>query len=280
MDDQNERVIGQFSRQAEGYGKLTAGMASEERSAAFAALIEATPDDVALDVCCGSGSLALCLAPYVAHVTGLDLTPAMLNQARAAQASHGATNVAWVESNAFRMPFRDGTFSLVTCSAAFHHMQEPRLALAEMVRVCRPGGRIVVRDVTPGAEKSAAYDRMERLSDPSHTHALTPEELKCLGGNLPLDAPALHGSVTADLLLDAILATSFPEACSIAELRAMFEADAGRARIDLASMPVFSTVNFAFPIARRPQFGSGRKMLARSSDEPMTAFDGTFRARQ
>ncbi len=86
MGDQNERVIDQFSRQAESYGKLTGGMASEERSAAFAALIGTMPDDVALDVCCGPGSLALDLAPYVAHVTGLDLTPAMLDQARVAQA--------------------------------------------------------------------------------------------------------------------------------------------------------------------------------------------------
>ncbi len=124
------------------------------------------------------------------------------------------------------MPFRDSTFSLVTCSAAFHHMQDPRLALAEMVRVCRPGGRIAVRDVTPQVEKSAVYDRMERLRDPSHTHALTPEELGRLGENLPLDSPALHGSVTADLPLDAILASSFPEECPIADLRAMFEADA------------------------------------------------------
>lgn len=224
--DQNERIIGQFSRQAEGYGKLTGGMASEERSAAFAALIGAVPDDLALDVCCGPGSLALDLAPYVARVTGLDLTPAMLDQARSAQVLCGQTNVDWVEGNAFQMPFRDSTFSLVTCSAAFHHMQDPRLALAEMVRVCRSGGRIVVRDVTPEMAKSAAYDRMERLRDPSHTHALTPEELERLGENLPLDAPALHGSVTADLPLEAILATSFPEECSIADLRAMFEADA------------------------------------------------------
>ena len=51
--DQNEHVIGQFSRQAESYGKLTAGLASEERRKAFAALIGAMPNDIALDVCRG-----------------------------------------------------------------------------------------------------------------------------------------------------------------------------------------------------------------------------------
>lgn len=224
--DRNARVIGQFSQQAQGYGKLTRGMANEARSAAFAALIGAAPDDIALDICCGPGSLALDLAPYVAHVTGLDLTPAMLDQARAAQASRGADNVNWVEGDAFQMPFGDSAFSLVTCSAAFHHMENPRLALAEMARVCRRGGRIVVRDVTPEAEKAPAYDRMERLRDPSHAHALTREELASLGDALPLSEPALRHGVTADLPFDAILATSFPEDCSTADLRALFEADA------------------------------------------------------
>jgi hypothetical protein len=67
---------------------------------------------------------------------------------------------------------------------------------------------------------------MERLRDPSHTHALVQAELAGLGIGLPVGPPALHESITADLPLDAILAASFPEACSIAELRALFRADA------------------------------------------------------
>ena len=179
-----------------------------------------------LDVCCGPGTMALDLAPHVAHVTGLDLTPAMLEQARRAQAERGCANVDWVEGDVFDLPFEDGAFSLVTCGAAFHHMVDPRLALGEMARVCRPDGRIVARDVTPDATKSVAYDRMERLRDPSHTHALVPAEIARLGQGLPVGTPALHSSTTADLPLDAILATSFPETCTIAEIRAMFLADA------------------------------------------------------
>ncbi|TCM15323.1 methyltransferase family protein [Novosphingobium sp. PhB165] len=227
-DEQNhhERVIGQFSLQAASYGKLTCSMASDDRRAAFAALVGAMPDDIALDVCCGPGSLALDLAPFVSHVTGLDLTPAMLDQARAAQASRGIANAEWVVGDAFRMPFPDAAFTLVTCSAAFHHMRDPRLALTEMARVCRAGGRIVVRDVTPEEAKSAAYDRMERLRDPSHVHALTAAELAHLGEGLGLDDPRLHGSITPDLPFDAVLGTSFPDECSIADLRTMFQTDA------------------------------------------------------
>jgi ubiquinone/menaquinone biosynthesis C-methylase UbiE len=224
--EQNHRVLDQFSRQAEGYSRVIGGAAGADRRAAFRALIGAQPDDLVLDVCCGPGTMALDLAPHVAHVTGLDLTPAMLEQARRAQAERGCANVDWVEGDVFGLPFEDGSFSLVTCGAAFHHMVDPRPALREMSRVCRSGGRIVVRDVTPDAAKSAAYDRMERLRDPSHTHALVRAELACLGDGMPLGTPALQSSTTADLPLDAILAASFPEACTIADIRAMFLADA------------------------------------------------------
>ena len=222
----NEQVLDQFSRQAERYGKLTSALGGEKQRAAFAALVGARESDFALDVCCGSGTLALGLAPCVGRVTGLDLTPAMLDQARAAQIACGATNVDWVQGDALDMPFTDHSFSLVTCSAAFHHMREPRRVLAEMIRVCRPKGRVVVRDVTPDASTVAAYDQMEKLRDPSHCHALTSEELARLGTGLDVERPELHASVTADLLLDSILATSFPQECSIADLRTMFEEDA------------------------------------------------------
>jgi ubiquinone/menaquinone biosynthesis C-methylase UbiE len=223
---QAEQVMDQFSRQAASYSRLTGSMAGSDRQAGFRALIGVNPRDVVLDVCCGPGTLALDLAPHVARVTGLDLTAAMLEQARLVQATRGYDNVDWVEGDVFALPFADGAFSLVTCGAAFHHLLEPRLALSEMVRVCRQGGRIVVRDVSPDPAKSAAYDRIEILRDPSHTHALTPDEMAVLGRGLSIGEPALHGSVTADLSLDAVLATSFPQACTLAEIRGMFLADA------------------------------------------------------
>ena len=220
------QIIGQFTQQAAGYAQLTGAMPESPRQTAFRTLVQAQSDDKVLDVCCGPGTIALDLAPHVAHVTGLDLTPAMLDQARAAQAKRGVTNADWRQGDVYALPFEDAAFSLVTSGAAYHHMLNPRAAFREMVRVCRPGGRIVVRDVTPAAQKSAAYDRMEILRDPSHTHALTPEELGGLGAGLPVGAPVLHASIAANLPLDAILATSFPEACTIADIRAMFLADA------------------------------------------------------
>lgn len=221
-----DQVVGQFSQQAEGYGKLTRSMAAADRQAAFRTLIGVRPEDVVLDVCCGTGALALDLAPFVSHVTGFDLTPAMVEQAKTEQSKRQFRNIDWKIGDVSALPFEDGAFSLIVCSAAFHHLSDPRSAFGELVRVCRIGGRIVVRDVTPAPDKSAAFDRLETLRDPSHTHAFTPDELAELGGGLPVSNPALHSSAAKDLPFDAILATSYPELCTREEIRQILHTDA------------------------------------------------------
>jgi len=245
----NDQVVGQFTQQAEGYARLTGAMTGGDRQAEFRALVDLHPGDNVLDVCCGPGTLALDLAPYVAKVTGLDLTPAMLDQARAAQTKRAVFNVEWQEGDVYALPFMDASFSLVISGAAFHHMTDPRAAFRELVRVCRPGGRIAVRDVTPAAEKSAAYDRMEKLRDPSHTHALTPSELGGLGEEMAVSTPVLRPGIAADLPLDGILAASFPEACTIAEIRAMFVEDAlaGKDALGFDARMIDGEIRVSFP---------------------------------
>jgi ubiquinone/menaquinone biosynthesis C-methylase UbiE len=223
--DHEAKAVEQFSQMAEGYSRLTKRL-SHGRQFALIELIRPAVDDVALDVCCGAGSLALDLAPLVARVTGLDFTPAMLDQARLSQAETGVANVEWVEGNAYRMPFADGAFSLVLCSSALHHIGDPRAAFAEMVRVCRPGGRIVVRDITPAPSKTEIYDAFERLRDPSHVHAMSPAELTSLGEGFPLGPPVISRSVARHLPLEAVLGISFPEADLLDHLRELLLDDA------------------------------------------------------
>ena len=80
-DDHDAKIIDQFSQQAEGYRRLTASLPSD-RSAALRTDIRPGTEDLLLEICCGPGLLTLDFAPYVRHATGLDLTPAMLEQAR------------------------------------------------------------------------------------------------------------------------------------------------------------------------------------------------------
>jgi len=124
------------------------------------------------------------------------------------------------------LPFADDAFTLVTCGIAFHHFADQPGVLAEMRRVCRPGGRMAIIDLTPPADKVEAFDRYEQLRDPSHNHALTPEELRGLGRDLGLTELVVHTFWSPSAPLDMILASTFPETCTIDELRAMVLSDA------------------------------------------------------
>jgi ubiquinone/menaquinone biosynthesis C-methylase UbiE len=222
--EHNAKIVDQHTLQASSYARLTQNMAQDRPKRHE--MIGTRPDDVLLDIACGPGSLTLELAPHIAQATGLDITPAMLDQARAAQADKGITNIEWVSGEAEHLPFPDGAFSLVTCSAAFHHFAQPAAVLAEMRRVCRPGGRVVVSDVTPDAEKADAYDRMEKMRDPSHGHAHPVTELAAIGAGLGMKEPRVLTSLTGPMPYVAVLATSFPEQHSRQELLDLMREDA------------------------------------------------------
>ena len=133
-----------------------------------------TRDDIALDVACGPGLVVCAFATVARHVTGVDITPAMLEQARALQQREGLTNVEWKLGDGTKLPFEDESFSLVLSRYAFHHFENPKAVLAEMVRVCQPGGRVCVADVYVTSDaQDEAYNRIELLRDPSHVRHCT-----------------------------------------------------------------------------------------------------------
>jgi len=104
--------------------------------------------DKLLDVATGSGNVAIPAALAGAEVTGLDLTPKLLDVARE-RAAEAGVQIAFVEGDAEELPFDDRSFDRVT--SCFGVMFAPRqdLAASELVRVARPGGRIVVAAWTP-----------------------------------------------------------------------------------------------------------------------------------
>jgi SAM-dependent methyltransferase len=139
------------------------------------------PDWIALDVACGAAHVAQEVAPRVRQVVGIDLTPALLGLAAARLAAAGIANVLLQEGDAAALPFTDGAFDLVVCRAALHHFPNPAVQVAEMARVCRPGGRVVISDMlAPGAADRAAFDALHRVIDPSHTRCLLDTEMSGL----------------------------------------------------------------------------------------------------
>jgi ubiquinone/menaquinone biosynthesis C-methylase UbiE len=114
-----------------------------------------------LDVATGTGNVSVPAALAGAKVTGLDLTPKLLQEQRARAAAAGV-EVELVEGDAEELPFADASFDSVT--SCFGVMFAPRQAVAagELVRVARPGGRIVVAAWTP----NGMVGRMFRASAP------------------------------------------------------------------------------------------------------------------
>jgi SAM-dependent methyltransferase len=142
------------------------------------------PDDVALDVGTGTGHTALALAGRVARVTGTDVTPEMLAEARALAEARGpvAANVVFELADAEALQYPDAVFDIVTCRRALHHFRHPDTALSEMRRVLRAGGRLVIddRSVTEDDRVDEAMNRLDVLHDGSHVREYRPGELAAM----------------------------------------------------------------------------------------------------
>ena len=218
--EHDRRILDQFTRQAVPFATATE-IKNPDVLARIITFAGTGPEDIVLDVACGPGLLACAFARVARHVTGIDLTPRMLEQARTLQRTHRLENVTWHEGDVRTLPFQDASFSIVTTRFTFHHFEDPLMVLKEMRRVCRPGGTILVADTAPGAAAADAFNAMERLRDPSHVRALPPEELVALFPAAGLPAPV----VSFDLLpyeLDSFLARSFPPEGNAERIRRLF----------------------------------------------------------
>ncbi len=142
------------------------------------ALAEPEPNWTALDIGTGTGHTAFAIAPHVRSVVGVDVTPEMLAKASDLMVQKGLTNVRFAVADAGRLPFAGGAFDLVTCRRAAHHFRDITRALAEMRRVLRPGGRLVIddRSVPEDDFVDETMNALDRLHDGSHVRQYAPNE--------------------------------------------------------------------------------------------------------
>ncbi len=249
MASHHDTIVDQFSRQAVPFS--TAAPIKDRD--ALELLVDAAgtgSDDEVLDVACGPGLVACAFARTARHVTGIDLTPAMLVRAAEVAREQQVTNVTWRHGDVLPLPFSEARFSIVVSRFAFHHFQDPGAVLAEMRRVCRPGGRVVVADLlaSPDPRKAAAFHRVEMLRDPSHARALPLAELRDLfpTRGLPDARETRYGM---DVELDAVLARSFPAPGSEPEIRRCFEQSLADDAMGLSTRRHEGKIWFTFPIA-------------------------------
>jgi demethylmenaquinone methyltransferase/2-methoxy-6-polyprenyl-1,4-benzoquinol methylase len=147
-------VNGMFDRVAARYDLLNAVMTAglhhgwSERAAERAGL---AAGESALDVCCGTGDLALGLASRVGAVgtvVGCDFSEPMLELARGKAAARGLANARFDWADALDLPFEDGRFDAVTVGYGVRNFADRERGLRELARVLRKGGRLVVLEFT------------------------------------------------------------------------------------------------------------------------------------
>jgi SAM-dependent methyltransferase len=166
-----------FARTAERFAAM-----QDERAAALAEQVRAfvlpNGDERALDVGTGAGALAFALAPIVREVVGIDRVPELLAQGR----ERAPANVELVEGDGTALPFEDASFDLAGTLRTLHHVHRPELIVAELARVTRPGGRVLVIDQIAPIDPldAVAVDAFERARDPGHERLLPDADLRGL----------------------------------------------------------------------------------------------------
>ncbi|HTW95451.1 MAG TPA: methyltransferase domain-containing protein [Tepidisphaeraceae bacterium] len=241
----NQTIVDQFTKMAIPFGQ----MHSDEESTKL--LIEASgvsAQDSVLDVACGPGLVACAFAAVADRVTGIDITPAMIDEAKRRQAEKGLSNIDWRIGDVAHLPFPDGTFSIVLSRYALHHMVDPAVTLREMARVCQRGGGVVIADVfVSNADQDRTYNQMEKLRDHSHVRALPLDELVTAfqDAGLRLDHRAFY---RFPVDVDHLLRASCTSSTAAEQVRKIISDDIGIDRLGIMAHRQGEILRMSFPV--------------------------------
>jgi len=162
-------VVEHFTARAKQYDQSSHWCNDPELMQRLMEIAAPLPTDRMLDVACGTGLVSNTFRSKVASITGLDLTPAM--------AENALSRLDWLTLGAAeRMPFADGTFDLVVCRQGIQFMNADA-AVGEMGRVTKPGGRVVLIDLCAYGEERDEYFAILRLRNPARRNFFVPGDL-------------------------------------------------------------------------------------------------------
>jgi ubiquinone/menaquinone biosynthesis C-methylase UbiE len=135
-------------------------------------------DERALDAGAGAGALAFALAPLVREVVAVELVPELIERGRL----KAPQNVTFIEGDITKLDFERASFDLTGTLRTLHHVSRPELVIAQLTRVTRPGGTMLVVDQIAPNDPLAALElnQFERARDASHTRALADVDLRQL----------------------------------------------------------------------------------------------------
>ena len=173
MTISRDDVVGHFSARADRYDRSSSWCTDDELAALTVQLAAPEPTDRVLDVACGTGLVSRHFKDRVDHITGMDITTGMADQAR----KHVDELVI---APAEAMPFPDDSFDIVVSRQGIQFMELPA-AVREMARVTRPGGRIVLVHLCAyGTADRDEYFEVLRLRNPVRRHFFLPDDVPAL----------------------------------------------------------------------------------------------------
>jgi SAM-dependent methyltransferase len=177
----------EFTHQATSFGQSPA-MTSAQTLGALVEMVPDEPQGQWIDIACGPGVVSRAVAGKVGSVNGIDLTPAMIEEAEKRARVEEVRNVSFAVGDATSLDFPEATFDGAITRLSLHHVPAPARMVAEMARVVRPGGVVVLSDLAADRDRDAAAwrEEVERLRDPSHWACLTPERLREAGTTVGL----------------------------------------------------------------------------------------------
>jgi ubiquinone/menaquinone biosynthesis C-methylase UbiE len=176
----NRIIRKEFSKQAAKFGDKELTLSSQDILNWIVENLPLDKDLRVLDVAAGTGHLGRAVAPHVREVIAIDITREMLNQARLENRKAEFQNIFLQEGSAENLPHQGDTFDLVVSRLSIHHFENPIIPLREMVRVCKASHRIGIIDLLSPEDPmvSETYNDLERQRDPSHTMALSKQQME------------------------------------------------------------------------------------------------------
>jgi SAM-dependent methyltransferase len=187
-DTHSGAIRDEFAHQADAFARSPT-MSLAETLGAVVELVPEDPKTRWVEVACGPGLISRAMAPRVGSVLGLDLTPAMVEKARAEAEAAEVDNLRFEVGDAAALDLPDDSLDGAITRFSLHHIPAPVRVLEEMRRVVKPGGLVVVADHVTDDDGAAAawHEQIERLRDPSHWACLTPSRLEVLAERAGLE---------------------------------------------------------------------------------------------
>jgi ubiquinone/menaquinone biosynthesis C-methylase UbiE len=175
--DRKEIVKRQFDIQAQNFSNWSVTKNEEYMEAYFEFIGFQKWDDL-LDVACGTGEFSVFCARRINGVHGIDISERMIELAEKLALDSGLDNVVFECHDVEHIPCADNSFSVVQCRSAFHHMESCSRVFREMLRCCKPGGRLAVQDIMAydNQKVNSFFEALERNIDVSHNSTMHRDE--------------------------------------------------------------------------------------------------------